>query len=71
MQFIHVILQMQELLNHVYVEGKIITIEELVVNYWQLESKNLVFNTLKNANILHQYWLICSFKLLMNKEVGD
>ncbi len=54
-----------------YVEGKITTIEKLVGNYWQLESKNMVFNALKNANILHQYWLICNFELLMSKEVGD
>ncbi len=71
MQFIHVVLQMQELLNHVYVDGKITTIEELVGNYWQLESKIMVFDALKNANILHQYWLICNFELLMSKKVGD
>ncbi len=54
-----------------YVEGEITTIEELVGNYWQLESKNMVFNALKNPNILHQYWLIYNFELLMSKEVGD
>jgi hypothetical protein len=55
----------------VYVEGEVTTIEELVGTYWQLENRNMVFDALKNANILHPYWLICNFKLLMSKHVGD
>jgi hypothetical protein len=48
----------------VYVEGKITTIEELVGNYWQLESKNMVFNALKNAKHLASILANLQFQII-------